>query len=75
MRNNTISKVKNHSDFDLLPKTKVDKTTTDLKDFKNEEITIKEIDYYFSNSIARSSKTMSDCRSIRSKNLKEKTGT
>ena len=75
LRNNTISKVKNHSDFDLLPKTKVDKTTTDLKDFKNEEITIKEIDYYFSNSIARSSKTMSDCRSIRSKNLKEKTGT
>ena len=33
----------------------------------------KEIDYYFSNSIARSSKTMSDCRIARSKNLK-KTG-
>ena len=37
---------------------------------KNENILVKEIDYYFSNSIARSSKTMSDCRSARFKSKK-----
>ena len=40
----------------------------------SENISIKEIDYYFSNSIARSSKTMSDCRAARSKKIINKTG-
>ena len=42
-------------------------------EFISEEIFIKNLDYYFSNSISRSSKTMSECRQIRQK-LK-KTGT
>ena len=37
------------------------------------EAVIKEIDYYFSNSISRSSKTMSECRALRSKKLKDGT--
>ena len=41
--------------------------------FFNEKILIEEIDYYFSNVIAKSSKTMSECRSLRSKYIK--TGT
>tara|TARA_B100000965_G_scaffold402257_1_gene427807 strand:- start:1485 stop:3539 length:2055 start_codon:yes stop_codon:yes gene_type:complete len=41
--------------------------------FKDEVIKIKEIDYYFSNSISRSSKTMSECRALRSKKLKDGT--
>ena len=45
-----------------------------LGNFVNEDVNINEIDYYFSNSIARSSKTMSDCRSARSNYLKRKTG-
>ena len=45
---------------------------TDYK-FFNEKILIEEIDYYFSNVIAKSSKTMSECRSLRSKYIK--TGT
>ena len=36
-----------------------------LQNFINEEISIKELDYYFSNSISRSSKTMSECRQIK----------
>ncbi len=74
LRKNTLEKVKNHSDFDLLPKTKISKIDSGSGNFMNEPISIKKIDYYFSNSIARSSKTMSDCRAIRSKNLKNKTG-
>ena len=41
--------------------------------FENEKIFIDDIDYYFSNVIAKNSKTMSECRSLRS-DLK-KTGT
>ena len=41
--------------------------------FENEKILIDQIDYYFSNVIAKNSKTMSECRSLRS-NFK-KTGT
>ena len=48
---------------------------SEIGNFANESVLIKEIDYYFTNSIARSSKTMSDCRAARSKNLKNQTGT
>ena len=41
--------------------------------FENEKIFIDDIDYYFSNVIAKNSKTMSECRLLRS-DLK-KTGT
>ena len=42
-------------------------------DYIDEKITIKPIDYYYSNVIARASKTMSECRNIKT-DLK-KTGT
>jgi hypothetical protein len=38
-------------------------------DFVEENILIKPIDYYFTNSIARSSKIMSECRQISKKFL------
>ena len=41
--------------------------------FDSEKIIIEDIDYYFSNVIAKNSKTMSECRSLRS-NL-QNTGT
>ncbi len=70
LRESTLKEVKNHSEFDLLPDTKVDKKVNEIGNMKNENIFVKEIDYYFSNSIARSSKTMSDCRSARFKSKK-----
>ena len=74
LRTNTLTKIKNHSGFDLLPKTNINNIIFEKTEFTNETIFIKEIDYYFSNSIARASKTMSDCRIARNKNLEMKTG-
>ena len=75
LRENSIKNIINYSGFDTLPITKIDKSNFDPKSYFEENISIKEIDYYFTNSIARSSKTMSDCRSARSENLTSKTGT
>ena len=49
-------------------------TKTDIKknekiDFVEGNISIKSIDYYYTNSIARSSKVMSECRQISKKFL------
>ena len=41
--------------------------------FTSEEILIKELDYFYTNSISRASKTMSECRQINQS--PKKTGT
>ena len=41
--------------------------------FKNEKISINQIDYYYSNSISRASKVMRECRDIKLKQLKSGT--
>ena len=74
LRNDTLKKVKSNSNFDLLPKTNTANLSFENVDFVDEKIFIRKMDYYFSNSIARSSKTMSDCRAVRQTNLKSKTG-
>ena len=56
-----------------LPKIKVIKNKENEADFFSEEIIIRELDYYYTNSISRSSKTMSECRQI--KQHSKKTGT
>ena len=68
-----IKKIKNHSDYDLLPNTNVQLLNFEDCEFFNEDIEINKIDYYFSNAIARSSKTMSECRQIRQKIKKDGT--
>tara|TARA_A200000113_G_scaffold2771_1_gene2939 strand:- start:12 stop:842 length:831 start_codon:yes stop_codon:yes gene_type:complete len=53
---------------------KTKKTTEIVKnDFTNEEILVDKFDYYFTNVIARSSKTMAECRNLKLVSLK--TGT
>ena len=52
---------------------KNENNTIEDSEFFSEEIIIDSIDYYYSNTIARASKTMSECRYART-NLK-KTGT
>ena len=74
LRNDTLKKVKSNSNFDLLPKTNTANLSFENVDFVDEKIFIRKMDYYFSNSISRSSKTMSDCRAVRQTNLKSKTG-
>jgi NADH-quinone oxidoreductase subunit G len=73
IRKLALQKIPLFSEIDLLPKNKKpDKTNTSLEVF-NEKINIKNIDYYYTNSIARASKTMSDCRNISSNNKKNGT--
>ncbi len=59
--------------FNYLNQTRKEEYTLTKFDFVSEEISVNDIDYYFSNVIAKNSKTMSECRSLRS-NL-GKTGT
>ena len=73
LRNESLSLIKNFSKINELPEFKFNKSKKDTSEFISEEIFIKNLDYYFSNSISRSSKTMSECRQVRQK-LK-KTGT
>ena len=73
LRNESLSLIKNFSKINELPKFKINNDKTSTSEFFSEEILIKDLDFYFSNSISRSSKTMSECRQVRQK-LK-KTGT
>ncbi|RPH00441.1 MAG: NADH-quinone oxidoreductase subunit G [Candidatus Pelagibacter sp. TMED153] len=73
LRDESLSLVKNFSKINELPKFKLNKNKNNNSEFISEEVLIKDLDYYFSNSISRSSKTMSECRKVRQE-LK-KTGT
>ena len=59
--------------FNYLNQTRKEEFILTDNHFENEKILVDHIDYYFSNVIAKNSKTMSECRSLRS-NL-QKTGT
>ena len=73
LREKVLKLIPNFTKINDLPSFS-DKEIGDVKtNFVSEEIYIKELDYFYSNSISRSSKTMSECRQIK-QNLK-KTGT
>ena len=73
LRDQAMQNLKNTSNIGELPNfTEFRKDNTNSK-FLDEPVKIRDIDYYFSNSISRSSKTMSQCRNVRVKNLKEGT--
>ena len=73
IRKLALQEIPNFSEIDLLPKNrKPVQIETSLEAF-SEKINIKKIDYYYSNSIARASKTMSDCRNISNDNKKNGT--
>ena len=54
-------------------KKSVIKTNNIETSFFSEKIFVRELDYYYTNSISRSSKTMSECRQIRQKIKKDGT--
>ena len=64
IRNIILKNIPNFSEIDYLPIKNIKNETINLNSTGNEKIILKPIDYYFSNSIARASKTMSDCRNI-----------
>jgi len=73
IRKLALQEILNFSEINSLPKkNKLVKTNTSLE-ATGEIINIKDIDYYFTNSIARASKTMSDCKNISNNNKKNGT--
>ncbi len=73
LKASAIKEIINFSGIDLLPKKNLKNSKKVNSNFNNEKILINKIDYYFSNAVARASKTMSDCRGINFNLLKEGT--
>ena len=73
LRKEAIHSIKNFSSLNELPKYSESNLDISNSTFFSENIVIRELDYYFSNAISRSSKTMSECRQARKKI--KKTGT
>ena len=72
LREEVLKKIVNFKSINELPKYKEpSKKINNI--FKNEKIFINPIDYYFSNSISRASKVMSECRDIKLRHLKSGT--
>ena len=73
LRKEILNSIPNFLDINELPKFISNENEKIKSEFASEDVLIKNLDYYYSNSISRASKTMSECRQIRQK-LK-KTGT
>ncbi len=72
LRDEALEKIVNFESLNKLPKYKEPSKKVSYN-FKNENVYINPIDYYFSNSISRSSKVMSECRDIKLKYQKSGT--
>jgi len=73
LRKEILNFIPNFSELNELPKNVESKNSKIQSNFVSEKITIRELDYYYTNSISRSSKTMSECRQIRQKIKKDGT--
>ena len=73
LRKEVINTIPNFSAINELPK-KLDVKINNIEtSFFSEEVVVRELDYYYTNSISRSSKTMGECRQIRQKIKKDGT--
>ena len=72
LRDEAIKNIVNFNGLNNLPKYQKPSKKI-INTFKKEKIFINPIDYYFSNSISRASKVMSECRNIKLKQLKSGT--
>ncbi|MDC1212202.1 NADH-quinone oxidoreductase subunit NuoG [Pelagibacteraceae bacterium] len=70
LRKEVINIIPNFIKINELPKFSETKNLNIQSNFISEEVVIRKLDYYFTNSISRSSKTMSECRQIR-QNIKK----
>ncbi len=68
----SLSKIKDSKNIDTLPVTQTKKINLTSGNFYSENVLIKPIDYYFSNPVARASKTMSDCRVENIRNIENR---
>ena len=68
----SLSKIKDSKNIDTLPVTQTKKINLTSGNFYSEDVSIRPIDYYFSNPVARASKTMSDCRAEKIINIENR---
>ena len=73
LRKEVLGLIPNFTEINELPSFDESKVTNTSANFYSEMIKIRELDYFFTNSISRASKTMSECRQI--KQDSKKTGT
>ena len=73
LRKEVLETVPNFSKINELPKKSEINTNNIETIFFSEKIFARELDYYYTNSISRSSKTMSECRQVRQKIKKDGT--
>jgi len=73
LRKEVLNSMPNFSKINELPIYKDSENKNTTMNFTSEEILIKELDYFYTNSISRASKTMSECRQINRSS--KKTGT
>ena len=65
LRKEVLNLIPNFTKINELPKYKLGGDKKLSSSFFSEDINIKDLDYYFTNSISRASKTMSECRQIK----------
>ena len=73
LRKEVLNLIPNFSEINSLPVQKEIKNKISINNFISEDVIIKKLDYFYSNSISRASKTMSECRQINQNS--KKTGT
>ena len=64
LRKEVLDLIPNFTEINELPKQSEIKNLNIQTNFESEEVSIRDLDYYYTNSISRSSKTMSECRQI-----------
>ena len=73
LRKEVLNLIPNFTKLNELPVFRDTEIKEVTSSFVSEKVIIKELDYFYSNSISRASKTMSECRQI--KQNSKKTGT
>jgi len=73
LRKEILNLIPNFQSLNELPSFKESGINNTSHKFESEKVFIKELDYFYTNSISRASKTMSECRQIRQNS--KKTGT
>ena len=73
LRKQVLNIIPNFSQISELPKRSQIQNSNIETNFVSEDVIVRELDYYYTNSISRASKTMSDCRQIGQKIKKDGT--
>ena len=67
LRKEVLNMISNFTKLNELPKLTLTQNSNVETNFVSEKVEVRQLDYYYTNSISRSSKTMSDCRQVHQK--------